>query len=111
MSGVGGGHSGMIMSRDLLSLVLESCKRHEQVDFQYIPLQAPWSGVPGRLSRLSLRLLISSQAMISRFVSSSPVSGSALTVRSLLGILSLSPSLPAPPLLSVPLKIKLKKKA
>ena len=46
-------------------------------------------GVPGWLSQLSIWLLISAQAMISWFMSSNPASGSVLTVRSLLGILSL----------------------
>ena len=46
-------------------------------------------GVPGWLSRLSIRLLILAQVMISRFGSSSPTSASVLVVQSLLGILSL----------------------
>ena len=54
-------------------------------------------GAPARLSRLSVRLLISTRVTISRFVGLSPVSRSVLTGWSLLGILSLSPS--APPLL------------
>ena len=56
-------------------------------------------GVPKWFSWLSVPLLISAQVMISRFVDSSPVSGSALTAWSLLGILSppLSLSLSAPP--------------
>ena len=57
--------------------------------------------VPGRLSRLSVRLLISAQVSISQFVGSSPASGSALTVWSLLGILSLSLP-PTPPLPRMP---------
>ena len=40
-----------------------------------------------------VKLLTSAQVMISRFMSSSPESGSVLTVQSLLGILSLSLSL------------------
>ena len=47
----------------------------------------------------------SAQVMTSRFVSSSLESGSALTARSLLGILSL----PAPPRLSVSLSLSLSK--
>ena len=54
-------------------------------------------GAPRWHSRLSVRLLISAQVMISQFVSSSPASGSVLMVQSLLGILSLP--LSAPPLL------------
>ena len=50
-------------------------------------------GVPGWLSWLSIRLLVSAQVVISLFVGSSPVSGSALTIWNLLGILSLSISL------------------
>ena len=54
-------------------------------------------GAPGWLGGLSNRLLTLSQVMISWFVSSSPVSGSALTVWGLLGILCLlSLSLPHP---------------
>ena len=52
---------------------------------------------PGRLRRLSVPLLILARVMISRFVGSSPMSGSVLTVQSLLG--SLSFPLSAPPLL------------
>ena len=43
----------------------------------------------------SVKCLTSAQVMISQFVGSSPASGSMLTARSLLGILS--PSLSAPP--------------
>ena len=46
------------------------------------------------------------QVMISRFVGSSPELGSALTMPNLLGFLSLSLSLRAPPLLVLPLKNK-----
>ena len=42
------------------------------------------------LRQFSIRLLISTQVMISQFMGSSPVSGSVLTMQSLLGILSLS---------------------
>ena len=52
--------------------------------------------VPGRLSRLSVSLLILAHVMISWFVSSSPLSGSVLTTWSLLVILSLPLSLPLP---------------
>ena len=52
-------------------------------------------GVPGWLRWVSIRLLISAQVTISWFVSSSPMSGSALTVWSLLRILS--PPLSTPP--------------
>ena len=56
---------------------------------------------PGWLSQLSVgRLLISAQVMISRFVASSPVSGSMLTAWSLLGILSFPFSVPPPLVLS-----------
>ena len=53
-------------------------------------------GAPGWLSRLSVRLLISAQAVISWFVSLSPTSGSVLTVWGLLGILCLPLPLPLP---------------
>ena len=53
--------------------------------------------MPGWHSPLSVQRLISAEVMISGFMSLSPVSGSALTVQSLLGILSLL--LSAPPLL------------
>ena len=70
--------------------------------------------MPGWLSQSSVQFLIPAQVMVSQFVSLSPASGSALTVRSLLGIFSLLPSLSAPPLLSLALsklnKLKKKKK-
>ena len=53
-------------------------------------------GTPGWLSRLSTQLLVLAQVMISRFVSSSPASGSTLTAGNLLGILSLSLPLSLP---------------
>ena len=59
----------------------------------------------GWLSRVSIQLLVSAQGMISRFWGLSPMSGSTLTAQSLLGILSLSLSLSALPLLSLSLKI------
>ena len=51
-------------------------------------------GTPGWLSQLSVQLLASAQVMISQFVSSSHVLGSAPIVWSLLGILSLPFTLP-----------------
>ena len=57
-------------------------------------------GVPGWLSWLSIRLLISAQVMISRFMRLIPVSGSVLIAWSLPGILSLSLSLCPSPVLS-----------
>ena len=52
---------------------------------------------PGRLSQSCTGLLIWAQVMISRFVSSSPASGSALTARSLEpASASVTPSLSAP---------------
>ena len=45
-------------------------------------------GMPGRLTQLSIQLLMSAQVMVSQFVSSCPTWGSVLTVQSLLGILS-----------------------
>ena len=54
------------------------------------------SGVPERLSRLSIQLSISAQVMISRSVRSSLMSVSVLTVQNLLGILSRPLSLPLP---------------
>ena len=45
------------------------------------------SGVPGWLSRLSVRLLVSAQVVISWFVSSNPTSGSLLSAQSPLQIL------------------------
>ena len=81
----------------------------------FIPtsLKSWYPGAPGWLSQLSIGLLISTQVMISQFVSSSPMLGSVLTVWSLLRILS---PLSASPLLALCnfLKInknKLKKKA
>ena len=54
-------------------------------------------GVPGWFGRLSVRLLISAQVMISWFVGLSPASGSVMIAWSLLGILSLPLFLPLPP--------------
>ena len=56
----------------------------------------PIIGVPGWLSQLNVRLLVLAWVMISWFVESSPVSGSALEVRGLFRILSLPFSLPLP---------------
>ena len=57
--------------------------------------------VPWWLSRLSAQLLISAEVMISCCVSSSPVSGSTLTVHCLLGVFSPILSLPLPHVLCV----------
>ena len=54
----------------------------------FLSLKSRIYGAPGWFRRLSVRLLISAQVMISQFMRSSPASGSALTVWSLLGILS-----------------------
>ena len=54
-------------------------------------------GVPEWLSRSSVQLLFLAHVTISRFVSLSLALGSALTGQNLLGILSLSLSLSAPP--------------
>ena len=62
-------------------------------------------GVPGWLSPLRIWLLISVQVMISQFGSSSPTSGSGLTVQGLLGILF--PSIAALPLLALCLCLSL----
>ena len=59
--------------------------------------------VPGWLRRLSTWLLVSAQVMISRFVSSSPALGPMLSMRSLLGIPSLPPSLGPSPACTLPL--------
>ena len=64
-------------------------------------------GAPGWLSWLNIRLLVLAQVMISVFVGSSPVSGSVLTVRNLLGILSPSLCLCPSPALSVSLSLSL----
>ena len=66
-----------------------------------------YSGAPGWLSRLSIWLLVSTQVLISQFVSSSPMSSSALTVWSLFGILS-PPPLPLSRVCTLSLKNKLK---
>ena len=58
-------------------------------DCEY-PIIMPALGISGWLSRWSIQVLILAQLMISCFMSSSPELGSVLTVRSLLGILSLS---------------------
>ena len=57
----------------------------------------PWFSIASLLSSLTrYSTLISAQVMISQFVGQSPGSGSSLTVQSLLGILSLSVSVPLP---------------
>ena len=59
-------------------------------DYIFYPFKTLfYKGYLGRLSWLSYHLLILAQVMISGLVSSSPTSGSTLTVRSLLGILFL----------------------
>ena len=64
-------------------------------------------GAPGRLSE-RVKLLTSAQAMISRFRSSSPASGSVLIAGSLEPALdSVPPSLSAPPLLVLCLSLSL----
>ena len=72
------------------------CKRRDLIgiDTKSHKLSKPTTqGAPGWLSRLSIWLLILAEVMISWSMGSSPTSGSALTVWSLLGILSLSLSL------------------
>ena len=59
-------------------------------------LRVCFLGAPGWLSRLSIRLLILAQVLISWLAGSSNMSGPGLTARSLLGILSLPLSLPLP---------------
>ena len=67
-------------------------------------------GAPGWLSQAS-NVLVSAQVMISQFMSSIPTLGSKLTVRSLLRIPFLSPSLSAPPVCALSQnKLNLKKK-
>ena len=69
-------------------------------------------GAPWWLSRLGVRLEISAQVIVSWFVQSSPESGCTLTVWTLLGILSLFPSLSDSPLLvhaQLPLFLKINK--
>ena len=64
-------------------------------------------GAPGWLSQLSVRLLILAQVMVSWFVGSSLALGSLLTVQSLEPVSdSVSPSLSAPPLLTLSLSQK-----
>ena len=84
-----------------LTLLLLSIPFRQLSELHYQPLlHNPESGW---LTLLSIRLLISAQVMILRFMGLSPASGSVLTVWSLLGILS--PPLSAPPLLVLSLKI------
>ena len=64
---------------------------------------------PEWLSWLSVWFLVSAQVMISQFMKWSPASGSVLTVRSLLGILSLPLSLPLPCLCAHALSLKINK--
>ena len=64
---------------------------------------------PGWLSWLSVQLLVLAQVMISRFMSSSPVSGSLLSVQSPLCILCPLLSLPLPCSHMCSLSLSLKK--
>ena len=74
-------------------------------------LEDPNRGAPGWLSRLSVQLLVSAQVMISRFMSSSPVSGSVLIAQGLEPASdSMFPSLSAPPPLMLCLCLSLKNK-
>ena len=66
------------------------------------------SGFQGTMGSQSVKSLISAQVMISLFPSSSPSLGSVLTAQSLEPALeSVSPSLSAPPLLSLLLSLSL----
>ena len=61
------------------------------------PPQKGFPGAPGWLGQLSIRLLISAQVMISRFLGSNPATGPTLAACSVLRILSLHLSLcPSP---------------
>ena len=65
----------------------------------------------GRLVAQSVKRPTSAQVMISQFVNSSPASGSGLTAQSLESASdSVSPSLSAPPLLTLCLSLSLKNK-
>ena len=87
-----GRHAGL---ESLLSLWPDFSKASAR---ELIPQELASRGAwGGWLSRLSIRLLISAQVMIPRFVSLSPALGFALTALGLLGILSLPLSLPLPP--------------
>ena len=66
-------------------------------------------GVPGWLSQLSIQLLILVQVTVAQFVGPSPTPGSALTVLSLLRILSAPPTHACARALSLS-KLNLKKK-
>ena len=70
--------------------------RLEKVVGSQLGLELTVCGAPGWLSRLRVQLLLSAQIVISQCVSSSPASGSVLTVQGLLGISSLSLSLSLP---------------
>ena len=108
MDGSGGERRGAGEEEEKLCyFILPADSRHDHICTLKTPFQGlserrisfykkKEAGVPGWLSQLSILLLISAQVMISRFVSSSPESGSVLTVWSLLGI-SLSLPLSAPP--------------
>ena len=81
--------------KGLIVVVIDKFRNHEKCQ-----------GTPGWLSRLSTRLLILAQVMISWFVSSSPTLSSVLPVWTLRGILSLS----APLLLTFSLCLSKQKK-
>ena len=70
----------------------------------------PEVGAPGWLSRLSIRLSISAQIMISWFMGSSPTLGSVLSLEPAWASSSFPVSLCSSPASSLSLKNKLKKK-
>ena len=82
-----------------------------QLQTSLLSLKDYCPGAPGWLSWLSVQILVSARIMISWLMSLSPASGSALTVWSLLGILSLFLSLLSLPCSrAVSLCLKKKKK-
>ena len=82
------GHEDLVPKQHVLQLDLQ-----KGLMLLWTPLDNSSPGVPWWLSWLSVQLLISVQVMTSWFVSSSPASDFALTVQSLLEILSLPLSL------------------
>ena len=87
----------------------ETCEKMLHIhSCREMQIKSTSAGAPVWLSQLSIQLLLSAQVMNLQFVSSSPASGSVLTVWSLLGSLSLPLYLPIPHLISLSLSLSLK---
>ena len=85
-------------------IIIKYQRRHPYLELGFTSLNNSASGGARRLRRLSVRLLVLTQVMISRFVSLSSALGSVSPAQRPLWILC--PPLPAPPRLALSLKNK-----